>query len=64
MLSLVVLLVVAVVTGTAVADDDGFKKKSKSKVTAASVKLSLIDADGELTLGGEFQRKPPAFPAF
>ena len=60
MLSLVVV--------TAVADDDvllllGFKKKSKSNVTVDSVKLSVIEADGELTLDGEFQRKLPAFPA-
>ena len=60
MLSLVVV--------TAVADDDvllllGFKKKSKSNVTVDSVKLSVIEADGELTLDGEFQRKLPVFPA-
>jgi hypothetical protein len=62
------MLSLVVVTGTAVADDDvllllGFKKKSKSNVTVDSVKLSVIDADGELTLDGEFQRKLPGFPA-
>lgn len=53
-------------TALLVADEAvlGFKKKSKSSVTVGSAKLSLIDVEEELTLGGEFQRNPPTFPAY